>query len=214
MGDAEFQKKCLGKMKDVSVNDGRTVLFVSHNMAAVKNLCNCCIVLVNGEIKRAADTTNALLYYTNLQEKYFSELLKTDKIKSTEIIKTNINIKYNELNLYSDFNLESYVVFQNDILLDNCYINFIIEDDEQRILVHHRSDSTLKENPCFHKGRHKAALFIPNLNLKAGTYNYWYRLYCKKELEDYIIDSDKISFEVKGNLFGGVINGSSRWEIY
>jgi len=40
VGDAEFQKKCLGRMKDVSVNDGRTVLFVSHNMTAVKNLCN------------------------------------------------------------------------------------------------------------------------------------------------------------------------------
>jgi lipopolysaccharide transport system ATP-binding protein len=39
VGDAEFQKKCLGKMKDVSVNDGRTVLFVSHNMAAVSELC-------------------------------------------------------------------------------------------------------------------------------------------------------------------------------
>jgi len=40
VGDAEFQKKCLGRMKDVSVNDGRTVLFVSHSMTAVKNLCN------------------------------------------------------------------------------------------------------------------------------------------------------------------------------
>ncbi|HEY6063317.1 MAG TPA: ABC transporter ATP-binding protein, partial [Chitinophagaceae bacterium] len=40
VGDAEFQKKCLGRMKDVSVNDGRTVLFVSHNMGAVNQLCN------------------------------------------------------------------------------------------------------------------------------------------------------------------------------
>ncbi|MFN5334310.1 MAG: ABC transporter ATP-binding protein, partial [Bacteroidota bacterium] len=45
VGDAEFQKKCLGKMKDVSVNEGRTVLFVSHNMAAVANLCSKAIVM-------------------------------------------------------------------------------------------------------------------------------------------------------------------------
>ncbi len=45
VGDAEFQKKCLGKMKDVSNNDGRTILFVSHNMAAVKQLCTKGIVL-------------------------------------------------------------------------------------------------------------------------------------------------------------------------
>ena len=50
VGDAEFQKKAIGKMKDVSREHGRTVLFVSHNMAAVKNLCNNGIVLKNGMI--------------------------------------------------------------------------------------------------------------------------------------------------------------------
>ncbi len=52
VGDAEFQKKALGKMKDVSGKDGRTVLFVSHNMAAMQNLCNSVILLKNGELKR------------------------------------------------------------------------------------------------------------------------------------------------------------------
>jgi lipopolysaccharide transport system ATP-binding protein len=51
VGDAEFQKKCLGRMKDVSVNDGRTVLFVSHNMGAIRGLCNTAILLENGTIK-------------------------------------------------------------------------------------------------------------------------------------------------------------------
>ena len=50
VGDAEFQKKCLGRMKDVSVNDGRTVLFVSHNMAAVKQLCNKGVVMRHGSV--------------------------------------------------------------------------------------------------------------------------------------------------------------------
>jgi lipopolysaccharide transport system ATP-binding protein len=50
VGDAEFQKKCLGKMNDVSKGEGRTVLFVSHNMAAVKNLCAKGILLSNGQV--------------------------------------------------------------------------------------------------------------------------------------------------------------------
>ncbi|MPR34963.1 ABC transporter ATP-binding protein [Salmonirosea aquatica] len=50
VGDAEFQKKCLGKMKDVSKNDGRTVLFVSHNMEAVQNLCNRGLLLSQGKM--------------------------------------------------------------------------------------------------------------------------------------------------------------------
>ena len=48
VGDAEFQKKAIGKMQDVSRNEGRTVLFVSHNMTAVKNLCKNGIMLQNG----------------------------------------------------------------------------------------------------------------------------------------------------------------------
>jgi lipopolysaccharide transport system ATP-binding protein len=49
VGDAEFQKKCLGKMEDVS-KSGRTILFVSHNMGAIRNLCNKCVVLDRGNI--------------------------------------------------------------------------------------------------------------------------------------------------------------------
>ena len=49
VGDAEFQKKCLGRMKDVSVNEGRTVLFVSHNMAAIRAICRSSIILEDGK---------------------------------------------------------------------------------------------------------------------------------------------------------------------
>lgn len=52
VGDAEFQKKCLGKMGDISKGEGRTVLFVSHNMAAVKSLCTRGIFLENGIVKK------------------------------------------------------------------------------------------------------------------------------------------------------------------
>jgi lipopolysaccharide transport system ATP-binding protein len=50
VGDAQFQKKCLGKMHDVARNDGRTVLFVSHNMVAVRSLCQRCLVLAQGRL--------------------------------------------------------------------------------------------------------------------------------------------------------------------
>ena len=63
VGDAEFQKKCLGKMNDVSKGEGRTVLFVSHNMAAVKSLCNKGIVLDNGKVIYEGATDNAVEEY-------------------------------------------------------------------------------------------------------------------------------------------------------
>ena len=55
VGDAEFQKKCLGKMKEVSEGEGRTVLFVSHNLAAIRNLCTKGILLNGGQIEIAGE---------------------------------------------------------------------------------------------------------------------------------------------------------------
>ena len=63
VGDAEFQKKCLGKMNDVSKGEGRTVLFVSHNMAAVKSLCTKGIVLKNGLIGYQGGSDASISYY-------------------------------------------------------------------------------------------------------------------------------------------------------
>ena len=63
VGDAEFQKKCLGKMGEVSKGEGRTVLFVSHNMAAVKTLCNKGIVLANGQLIYQNKQLEAVSFY-------------------------------------------------------------------------------------------------------------------------------------------------------
>ncbi len=63
VGDAEFQKKCLGKMGDISKGQGRTVLFVSHNMAAVQNLCNAGIYLKNGKIAATGEVRDIVDTY-------------------------------------------------------------------------------------------------------------------------------------------------------
>jgi lipopolysaccharide transport system ATP-binding protein len=63
VGDAEFQKKAIGKMQDISRGGGRTVLFVSHNMAAVKSLCTRGIVLENGKVVFDGITEDALAIY-------------------------------------------------------------------------------------------------------------------------------------------------------
>lgn len=63
VGDAEFQKKAVGKMQDISKSEGRTVLFVSHNMAAVKSLCTRAIVLENGSTAFMGSTDESVEYY-------------------------------------------------------------------------------------------------------------------------------------------------------
>jgi lipopolysaccharide transport system ATP-binding protein len=66
VGDAEFQKKCLGKMHDVSEKEGRTVIFVSHNLHAIKILCQKTIILNNGEMFASGETEESLRLYNEL----------------------------------------------------------------------------------------------------------------------------------------------------
>ena len=63
VGDMAFQKKCLGKMGEAANNDGKTVLYVSHNMATIRNLCSRCIVLNKGEIIYSGAVEDAIASY-------------------------------------------------------------------------------------------------------------------------------------------------------
>ena len=66
VGDYEFQKNAVGKIKEVSSNEGRTVLFVSHNMGSIKNICDSVIVLNNGKlIHENKNISNLVNFYQN-----------------------------------------------------------------------------------------------------------------------------------------------------
>lgn len=78
VGDAAFQKKCLGKMENVAAQEGRTVLFVSHNMSTISLLCNKCIYLSNGQI-RQFDLTEKVV------NTYLSEVLQNDNQNLNQI---------------------------------------------------------------------------------------------------------------------------------
>lgn len=69
VGDAEFQKKCLGKMSDVA-RSGRTVLFVSHNLSTVKNLCTTGILLKDGHLSNSGTTTEVCAAYLTAQQNH------------------------------------------------------------------------------------------------------------------------------------------------
>ncbi len=80
VGDAEFQKKAIGKMQDVSRQEGKTVLFVSHNMGAVKNLCKTGLVMNNGGILYHGDVDSAIVEY-GIGNKLIGE--DSDKVEAT-----------------------------------------------------------------------------------------------------------------------------------
>lgn len=85
VGDAEFQKKCIGKMKDVSDNEGRTVLFVSHNMAAIMRLCSRAILMSRGGIIRNGSISEITSYYLNQSNATDSVVLDNPHLKTVAI---------------------------------------------------------------------------------------------------------------------------------
>lgn len=86
VGDAEFQKKALGKMKDVSSKQGRTVLFVSHNMAAVSTLTQKCALLVNGKLKSFGETSDILQAYFKNNSSFGKEYVNNNLSETSPVI--------------------------------------------------------------------------------------------------------------------------------
>jgi len=106
VGDAEFQKKAIGKMKDVSQGGGRTVLFVSHNMAAVRSLCNTGVVLKNGLMELVGTAEDCV-------EHYLASANDTDHELITSHIKTCApTIKINKI-LLNGTECDSTVIGKN-----------------------------------------------------------------------------------------------------
>jgi lipopolysaccharide transport system ATP-binding protein len=103
VGDAEFQKKCLGKMDEVSRSEGRTVIFVSHNMAAVQNLCSRVMVMDEGSIVCDAPEPEAINYYLRICDAQDSEPLmqRVNRRGNGKIVLTSFHIEDREGNILS-----------------------------------------------------------------------------------------------------------------
>ena len=103
VGDAEFQKKAIGKMQDISRSGGRTVLFVSHNMAAIQKLCTKCILLQNGRFIMQGKTEDVIQCYLDQSKENNSEyFFNTEKSSNKKAFATSLRIEDIEGNLMSE----------------------------------------------------------------------------------------------------------------
>ena len=116
VGDAEFQKKCLGKMKDVSEKDGRTVLFVSHNIKAIQQLCTSCILLRTGQVVSIGKTKSVVQQYNNQQS------LSWENSSTEHVVITDVKVldKHgNEtalINYYEKLTVQVKVLFKKKLV--------------------------------------------------------------------------------------------------
>ena len=184
VGDTEFQKKCLGKMNDVSKGEGRTVLFVSHNMSAVKSLCNRGLVLENG-IVALNDNIDSVISHFLKDNKITNEVffnhkpLKRVKVfqKGKDII---INVEYNSNQLLDvpNFGFVIYNELGNPILGGNPILHN----------VDYKSKDTM-----YKEGVLEVEIINPRLVDGAYTVSVWFG----NSKENFFESLECIIFEIK-----------------
>ncbi len=180
VGDSEFQNKCLGKIKDIS-GEGRTVLFVSHNMGSVQNLCNRGILLNNGEVLFDGSSSEAIDAYVssainfntssifdNTKENRNDDLMFELDIKSIEFVNVFPNNQY----ATNDDITVRLTIFANKGV-DNFRIAFnIFTLQEVPVGAHFTPDKF-----CVNKGSEiKIDLKIKNHQLAKGQYYFGFAL--------------------------------------
>jgi lipopolysaccharide transport system ATP-binding protein len=208
VGDAEFQKKAIGKMQDISNTGGRTVLFVSHNMASIQNLCQRSILMHNGTIEKDGPTDEIINYYLQtFRDKKLQQDLesRTDRqgiqeLKFHSYWFENYNGK--ELKLLQS-GIDFYFVVEIKNLTSKCFnnIKFSIGIDDSKGTRITLLDNILTNQIIGFEPNYSAEIKIriPNLPLQYGF--YYFTLFIKENdnIQDWIENAG--SFQVENGDF-------------
>ena len=175
VGDYNFQRKCLGKMQEITGIDGRTVLFVSHNMNAVTSLCTRCILLVNGKIKtagRADEVVEAYLDTSAANQEIrlqWARSIPSGKRAFIEHIELNAN---GNKSGYFDFKERLSLTIQYRLLADLYGARCAIEvcNSDAVIFVSFDTDKNSSLLGQRKSGLYTATVNLPKELLKPGRY--------------------------------------------
>lgn len=210
VGDAEFQKKALGKMKEASNKEGRTVLFVSHNMKAIKNICKSAIYMSNGSINQEGPTDEVINYYLshNNRDTGVRQFFETPgeapgnqnvKMRRIEVcpllenatdpitIKTAINIEFDFWNFVEDKEINLSLVLNT--IMDECVFNVATEAKYLKA------------------GLHKGICHIPANLLNDGVYKISMMIVGEGSYSVFYFE-DAVNFEISENRRASAWHGN------
>ena len=218
VGDAEFQKKCLGRMNDVSKKDGRTILFVSHNLSAVRNLCTKGLYMHNGGILFDGSAGGALDFYlksNDNRDKLNAVFIKTEEEgKDVELLKAEMldagMICKSDFDLFEDIIVK--LTLRCNKPIPNLYGYIAVKNSQEEILI---------ECDTFDH--------LPNIldNIQPGVQEYYLRInqnilaqgeyifnisFASQHANSFLVDTpeDILSFSVTDNLTKRGINRTSK----
>jgi lipopolysaccharide transport system ATP-binding protein len=180
VGDAEFQKKAIGKMQDISAGGGRTVLFVSHNMRSIKSITNRCILIEQGEVKNSGDTERIVSHYLKSEEPI--NLQNPNKL-NIDLNSSNYSLMVNQVAVLStnDKLANSFEISEEIKLLIEFKLNALIEGLYGYLTIRNNDGIIYIETDSFDNpinefsddvkiGINKVELVIPKFTLPVGSY--------------------------------------------
>jgi lipopolysaccharide transport system ATP-binding protein len=213
VGDAQFQKKCLGKMEEVSAKEGRTVLFVSHSLPAVNTLCTSCILLNSGVVSCVGDPSHVFGKYSNIHaEDRCQDNFSVNIFDNVRIVGSNrktTDIVYDTDSAYVLIRM----TINNNVGL-NCGITLFNSENVPLI-----SSCLLDSHAVIDQGVVEYQLEIPVSILPSGYYRVegalWTNslLYDKSEcLTTFTLVRTDSTLEKRGTKSRGMLLFPGRWE--
>lgn len=206
VGDAEFQKKCLGKMRDVATG-GRTVLFVSHNIAAVESLCSRAILLGNGRLGCIGSTAAVIRHYKSTLASQANVALadRSDRKGAGHIRVTDIETLDEEGHRIPYLTSGQTTIFRVHYactasrVLEDCRVILTVRKDDRPyimlptdVVVNHRLDLT---------GSGCLDYTVPDLPLSAGEYGLDFYIEAGGVMQDGLAYAFSVS-AIDGNFYG------------
>lgn len=220
VGDANFQKKSMEKMNTISKDEGKTILFVSHNMTAIKSLCNRSIVLHQGKIEFIGNTEDAINFYINEKYEKYCSINKTDPYGYCTIKSIYVKAKNKTIDEIIELNNDIEItteLFVHKIPSQKFHITYTVNNafDDPLFTITHWTQKLYLQT-----GYNKVTCNIPANFLNIGTYtlslylisNFETLIFIQSILK-FIIDDSKKNL---GSWFGkepGYILTSFNWNI-
>ena len=209
VGDVAFQKKCLGKMGDVA-KEGRTVLFVSHNMVAIQNLCSRVMWLDQGEVKYQGETSDVISHYLSVTYRANTEQIWPEK----ESAPGNERVRVHRINIRpADDSNSDQISMETPLLVDIKYWNQIPNArlhislhfyNEQQIVIFtansNESDVITRDHEL-EPGLYRSTCYIPGNLLNSGVYRIMIL---------FIRDTSKITYRMEDALSFEVLDLGTR----
>ena len=193
VGDMNFQKRCLGKMGEVA-QQGRTVLFVSHNMAAVVQLCQRGIVLAGGELRFDATSSQSVDFYVRSNYANEEDASRTDKIASFADLRVNGSVTPT-IGWAEPFNVS---VILRGAVDEKLLIALILEDAAGTRIFHDRWTTNDISKEASDRA-HAIEASVPNLFLAPGLYSVFLGASFISSGNPVQRVSERVSIEIRGD---------------